>query len=737
MKMTTEHFKRFALFSAASAIAAFSLITPAAEAQSSLGFPLQASSFQQAAPRGFGDRNNSWAQSMIWWHNNLYVGTSRQSLCTSYYALNQYVGINVSPSFANTYFTYPPVDPDISCPPDGADLSLQAEIWRWSPVTSSWTRVFQSPASLDNPGGGSGLPARPGKKVPYEITIRGFAPYTEADGTEALYAMGVNSTIVWDRTKLPPPRILRTTDGNNFTAIPQTPGTFLYDLPFNPDHSSFRSAVSYGGKLFALCGPAFGQGALIASANPSAGNDTWFLAGPAGIQFYEVAVFNGWLYLGGFDPTGGYAVYKTQALGAPPYALTTVIPSGAYLPTNPSASVVSMHVYFGRLFVGTATFTEIVRINPDDTWDLVVGAPRLAPAPGGGTEYKNPISNLDAGFGHTLNDHAWQMDDPYRFLYVGTYNASTASRLQPINGPALLHNMGAHLYQTPDSWYYTPITTTGFATNSPISNTAYASPYDPHGGIFDFGIRSMASTPYGAFLGTTNDYYGLEIFRATKRPSPLVDPPNRLEVEPGNTGSAILSWTTSTYAKTYQIWRAERTLILVRDSVNFEGNNSVTGNKIPDVQVGPYTQIGVSSTTTFVDTSVQPGKRYMYYVAGVGAQGFVSDPSSLTSFPLLLPSITFSQLLTAVDRLDQRQRFRAPDVHGTAVRAQITAAQASAAACQIATAISQLNPQTASRATLDPESVDIQIQISKMIRRLQVYSIYSSQLPSAEFCPGR
>jgi len=736
--MKTECYKRSTLLSATSAVVALSLFPPAAHAQSSLGFPLQASSFQQAAPRGFGDRNNSWAQSMIWWHNNLYVGTSRQSLCTSYYALNQYVGLNVSPSFANTYFAYPPADPDLSCPVDGADLSLQAEIWRWSPVTSSWTRVFQSPLSLDNPGGGGGLPVRTGKKLPNEITIRGFAPYKESDGTESLYALGVNSTIIWDRTKLPPPRILRTTDGVNFTPVPQTPGTFLSTLPFNPDHSSFRSAVSYGGKLFALSGPAFGQGALIASANPSAGDDSWFLAGPAGIQFYELSVFNGWLYLGGFDPTGGYAVYKTQAQGTPPYAFTTVVPRGAYLTSSsPSASVVSMHEFFGRLYVGTATFTEIIRINPDDSWELVIGSPRLALAPGGGTEYKYPISNLDAGFGHTLNDHAWQMDDPYRYLYVGTYNASTASRLDPVNGPALLHNMGAHLYQTADGWYFAPITTTGFATNSPISNTAYATPFDPHGGIFDFGIRTMVSTPYGAFVGTTNDYYGLEIFRATKRPSPAVDPPNRLEIEPSISGSAILSWTSSVYAKTFQIWRAERTQILVRDRVNFEGNNSVTGNKIPDIQVGPYTQIGVSSTTTFVDASVQPGKRYMYYVVGVGAQGLVSDPSSLTSFPLLLPSITFTQLLTAVNRLDVRQRFRAPDVHGTAVRAQITAAQVSAAACQISTAIGQLNPQVALRATLDPESADIQIQISKMIRRLQVYTLYSPQVISAEFCSGR
>jgi hypothetical protein len=56
--------------------------------------------------------------------------------------------------------------------------------------------------------------------------------------------------------------------------------------------------------------------------------------------------------------------------------------------------------------VGTATQTEIIRINPDDTWDLVVGPPRAMPLLNGGVEWKYPLSGLNAGFGHTLNDHA-------------------------------------------------------------------------------------------------------------------------------------------------------------------------------------------------------------------------------------------------------------------------------------------------------------------------------------------
>src|SRR5262249_2167090 len=249
---------------------------------------------------------------------------------------------------------------------------------------------------------------------------------------------------------------------------------------------------------------------------------------------------------------------------------------------------VSMHVSYGRLYVGTATQTEIIRINPDDTWELVVGQPRVVPLTG---EWKYPISNLDAGFGHTLNDHAWQMNDPYNYLYVGTYNASTGSRFDPVFGPLLLHNMGAHLYRTPDSWYFSPVTTNGFA-----------SPSDPLGGKFDYGIRTMASTPYGAFLGTVNDYYGLTIFRALKRSSPDVRAPNRLETEPTRTGGALLSWLTGTRAQSYLIFRAEILPILIRDDLNIEGWNGVTGNKIPDTYVSEYQQIGSTTDVLFVDS---------------------------------------------------------------------------------------------------------------------------------------
>jgi hypothetical protein len=700
--------------------------------------PLTAADFQQAAPRGFGDRNNSWPQSMAWWHEHLYVGTSRAAACSSLFAIWDAVLHLTNQTFADFWFPYPPLDPDLSCPADGADLALQAEIWQWSPLTDTWLRVFQSPDTLVNPGPGPPDPPPPGKMLPYEIGFRGMTGFTEPDGTEALYAFGVNSTLMWDRNQLPPPRILRSTDGVNFTPLPQTAATFLHDLPFNPDHSSFRSPESFNGKLFVLSGPVFGQGSLIASADPAKGDNAWFLAAPKELVFYEMATFNGWLYLGTFSPLSGYSVVKTRAEGAPPYQFVTVVPPGAYLTGFPSRSVVSMHEYAGRLYVGTATIPEVIRINPDDTWDLVVGQPRQVPLPSGGTEWKYPLSNLNGGFGHTLNDHAWQMASVSGNLYIGTYNASTGLRLDPVSGPLLRHNMGAHLYRTKEGWYFTAVTTNGFS-----------SPDDPYGGLFDYGIRSITPTPYGTFFGLTNDHYGLSIFEANARESSRPAPPERLDAEPTAGGSALLSWRAVPGATSYQVWRADVNPIQVRDDINVEAWQIVFRlnspcdweilpgvhicNKIPDKYVGPYSQIAATQNTSFVDATAAPGKTYMYYVAAGTPTGPLSDQSNLVTFPVLTPAMTFAEMLRQENTWTQRQRFMSASLRNELILTTLVA-YIQAMRCQLGPAMTTLNAQPASRYLLDPEAADLEVITSKLTRRLALFQQAPQNVVTTEFC---
>jgi hypothetical protein len=291
-------------------------------------------------------------------------------------------------------------------------------------------------------------------------------------------------------------------------------------------------------------------------------------------------------------------------------------------------------------------------------------------------------------------------------------------------GALLLPHMGAHLYRTHEGgWYFSAVTTDGFAD-----------PSDPYGGIFDYGIRTIAATPYGLFLGTTNDYHGLAIFRGTRRRPLAPDPPHRVEIEPTKNGSALLSWKASSAAKRYHIWRAERNPILIRDDIDVEDFNSTTGNKIPDVYVGLYQQIGVSKDTIFVDSTVQSGQPYMYYVLVEAQDGKASDESNLVAFPLLTPSVTFAQLLDEVGVLDQRQRFKNPVTQLTQVRKMIVDAQRLAMNCQIRATINELDPQKAYSEVVQPDAIDLEILIAKLVRRLQLFNRLPNEVISNEFC---
>jgi hypothetical protein len=314
------------------------------------------------------------------------------------------------------------------------------------------------------------------------------------------------------------------------------------------------------------------------------------------------------------------------------------------------------------------------------------------------------------------------MDDPYKYLYVGTYNAGVGAKDDPVKGPLLEHVMGAHLYRTTDDWYYSAITTNGFADLG-----------DPHGGKFDYGFRTMATTPHGAFFGTANDWYGFAILRAATRGSARPDPPARLEIEPTTGGASLLSWNIAPQGQLYEIWRAERLPIQVRADLNFEAWNGVTGNWVPDIYVGPYQKIGTTDQLTFVDSTVVPGKLYMYYVKVVH-QGLVSDQSNLVSFPLLAPPMTFARLQSELTKLDGRKRMVDSIKRVAALRTTLTTAQSQAASCLIGDAIMTLNSQKAANTVLEPDASDFEIMMAKLKRRLGLYKQFPQLVISSEFC---
>jgi hypothetical protein len=152
----------------------------------------------------------------------------------------------------------------------------------------------------------------------------------------------------------------------------------------------------------------------------------------------------------------------------------------------------SMAVFRDSLYAGTDRPTELIRIRPNDQWDLVVGEARLTPQ-----GLKWPISGLSTGFGNVYNGHFWRMQEHEGRLYVGTWDWSVQLRTSPLLDPLLRDEFGFDLYTSPDGSAWYRVTRNGF------------------GDGFNYGARSFASTPFGLFVGTANPYYGAEVWQVT------------------------------------------------------------------------------------------------------------------------------------------------------------------------------------------------------------------------------
>jgi hypothetical protein len=435
---------------------------------------LQASQFARINRPGFGDPWNTYPWSMLWWRGKLYVGTNRAFTCVEYFHLHTALP-NVQ--------RYPPrFDPDVRCPQSPYDLPLQAEIWCYTPESGAWECVHQSPNDV-------AVPDEPGRLTARDIGYRGMLAYTEADGTEALYVAGVSPRAL-DR-RLPGPRLLRSTDGYTFSPVPSDPGTVLGDLPT----LGFRSMANHKGRLYVTSGNLFGDGVLLESDNPASGNDAFRLVLPSGVRVNEVVSFNGFLYLGLRHRIKGYAIARIDASGKPPYALTTVVPYGAFRRALRATSVIHMHVFKGCLYAATDGPAEVVRVYPDDQWDLVVGEPRRTPV---GRKY--PLSGLGDGFGDPLAFEIVRMQEHEGWMYIGTSKYAGKLRNWPLVGFLLESHFGFDLFATNDGTRFESISRSGLDDAT------------------SFSIRTFASTPPGLFLGVNNERVGAIIYLAERRP---------------------------------------------------------------------------------------------------------------------------------------------------------------------------------------------------------------------------
>jgi len=419
---------------------------------------------------------------MAWFNGYLYIGTTRGN----FPLMKARLPIDLDP--------WP-----VECPVNPFDLDLGAEIWRYDPANDAWERVHKSPT----------ITGSHGKTIPRELGFRGMEVYQADEYDEP--ALFVST---WSPAKGPGPLILRTVDGRHFE---QTCEPGLMGLPV----TNIRSLEQFKGRLFTT--PAGSRGGnpnvsahsvIYESKDPAHGRwepvSDFGFGDPGNKTIFEIAGLGDHLYAGTFN-LEGYQVWRSTVEGEPPYEWERIIECGAYRGAL-NQCVLSMYPFKGALYVGSGiqgggidrqnkigpSAPELVRIFPDGHWDLLVGAERDTP-----DGYKRPLSGYMPGFDNFFNGYFWRMCEHNGWLYLSTFDWSFAlgyARRDTWPQPfidivsnvgeqfILERHSGFDLYRSFDGENWLPVTRNGM--NNP----------------YNIGLRTMASSPYGLFLGTANPF---------------------------------------------------------------------------------------------------------------------------------------------------------------------------------------------------------------------------------------
>jgi hypothetical protein len=484
-------------------------------------FPLKPLPAVQVSQSGFGDRQNNYAWSMGYFKGDLFVGTGRA--VDTFNIMWEQLWKAIDPTVR------PPELPDVEHPPflqdflaisggkysvtNEADLQLWASVGRgeiWRLHAGVWSRVYQSP--LVN----SFLPKMNPSTVvgPYQAPqtsgFRSMITYTDRAGTPALYATSGGFSFALDQ-----PMLYRTTDGVNWSPVTTPKGM----------GRESRSMAILNGKLYVgVGGGVSGVTPSVWSTNTPMIASSWKrvldFAQPGvdntNLGVKSMCAYNNRLYVGtqnlaGFQvyrSTGGYPAGNSQ--------WKQVIADGAGDRYNANAQ--TMKVFRGMLYITSLSLPfltnyddfkgfEMIRMYPDDRWDLVVGSsdPIDPPDP---SVTRTPISGWTAGFGNPMAFYGWSMEVWEGELYVGNLDTTVFLRyLEDYPGelpdiPNLAEMVaaaklisGCDLWRSADGVNWEPVTINGFRNAD------------------NYGFRTMQAVNNGLYLGTANPWTGCEIWK--------------------------------------------------------------------------------------------------------------------------------------------------------------------------------------------------------------------------------
>lgn len=446
---------------------------------------LRGEDFRLICESGFGDGLNGYAHSMAWFEGRLFIGTTRGTFAM----------MKVNKPLPD-WSPWPVESPD-----NPYDVDRRAEIWAYSPDTQTWQLAYRAPWVW-------GKNRRP---VPRYVGYRGMVVFQgRSDDRPCLYVS------TWSPLATDPPDILRSENGVNFAPVPRP--------PWDTSVRSFRTLQPFAGRVHTTptgsnTGDGRAQECVGSESTIYASDDVqkaiWTPASadgfgdPTNLTVFEMGTFNGQLYAGTVNPEKGMEVWRTDSCETLPYRWKRVLRHGAWRgPHNELA--LSMCAFKGALYVGTAIVNggyhrrhaigpaaaELIRIWPDDSWELVVGHSRLTPE---GLKY--PLSGHAPGFDNMFAGYIWRMVEHAGWLYVGTYSWANLIPYFPQHawpgdvltlirrwGAEELNRLygGCQLWRSRDGVHFEAVTRSGF------------------GNKYNWGIRNFASTPQGLFVATSN-----------------------------------------------------------------------------------------------------------------------------------------------------------------------------------------------------------------------------------------
>ena len=336
-------------------------------------------------------RQNNYAWSMSDLGDYIYVGTGRNIL------------VNIIRTIVPNAQIPALIRPE--------NIDNLAEIWRYKKDgTLPWERVYKAPD-------GSGI-----------VGFRFMINHRPFGGSPGLYAAAFGERV----------QILKSTNGVDWFILPDTvlQGT------------SSRAMLTHNGKLYVATIDETG-GLTDPSETPLlySSKDPEFIpwepvidssvpgfdpaSNPMG-AITNMAVFNNRIYIATTN-SDRIQVWRTNRPEPALNDWTLVVENGFGVP--PNRYTLSMGVFNNYLYVGGTKQLplswlipmgcDIIRIDADDNWQLVVGGNPLIPFTPSGEQGRRSLSGLGSGFNNPFNVYAWQIQEYNGRLFISTFDDSS------------------------------------------------------------------------------------------------------------------------------------------------------------------------------------------------------------------------------------------------------------------------------------------------------------------------